>query len=171
DLHAAQQIRVDFVTRFGLGGARTPVERLDSHPPHQRLDAPAAGLDTLGSQETSQHPCPRERKLQMQLVQPPHDGEVSGGHRTRQGVDAAAADAEGRSLLCERQSVFAVDHRFALSRPAFVSAPSKKSFSSVSSPIFACRLFKSTPAAGASLLSWPNTPAAPSRSWPFHWVI
>ena len=31
-----------------------------------------------------------------------------------------------------------VDHRFALSNPALVSAPSKKSFSSVSSPILAC---------------------------------
>jgi hypothetical protein len=33
--------------------------------------------------------------------------------------------------------VFTVDHRFALSNPALVSAPSKKSFSSVSSPILA----------------------------------
>ena len=33
--------------------------------------------------------------------------------------------------------VIAVDHRFALSMPALVSAPSKKSFSSASSPILA----------------------------------
>ncbi len=44
-----------------------------------------------------------------------------------------------------------VDHRFALSNPALVSAPSKKSFSSVSSPILACKLFKSTLEAAASL--------------------
>ena len=36
-----------------------------------------------------------------------------------------------------------VDHRFALSNPALVSAPSKKSFSSVSSPILACSDFTS----------------------------
>ncbi|MGY3079162.1 hypothetical protein ACVWZZ_005570 [Bradyrhizobium sp. LM6.10] len=36
-----------------------------------------------------------------------------------------------------------VDHRFALSNPALVSAPSKKSFSSVSSPILACNDFTS----------------------------
>jgi hypothetical protein len=35
----------------------------------------------------------------------------------------------------DRQIVFAVDHHFALSNPALVSAPSKKSFSNVSSPI------------------------------------
>jgi hypothetical protein len=29
-------------------------------------------------------------------------------------------------LLCDRQIVLAVDHRFALSNPALVSAPSKK---------------------------------------------
>ena len=33
------------------------------------------------------------------------------------------------------ETVLTVDHRFALSNPALVSAPSKKSFSSVSSPI------------------------------------
>jgi len=40
--------------------------------------------------------------------------------------------------------VRAVDHRFALSMPALPSAPSKKSFSSVNSPIFAWSAFKST---------------------------
>jgi len=38
----------------------------------------------------------------------------------------------------------AVDHRFALSKPAFVSAPSKKSFASVNSPILACNALTST---------------------------
>jgi hypothetical protein len=33
--------------------------------------------------------------------------------------------------------MIAVNHRFALCNPAFVSVPDKKSFSSVSSPIFA----------------------------------
>jgi hypothetical protein len=37
-----------------------------------------------------------------------------------------------------------LDHRFALSKPALPSAPSKKSFSSVSSPILACSDFTST---------------------------
>jgi predicted DNA-binding transcriptional regulator AlpA len=72
--------------------------------------------------------------------------------------------------------VNAVDHRFALSMPAiairngsrsailWVSAPSKKSFSSASSPIFACRAFKSTGGAPASPFSWPKTPAAPSSA-------
>ena len=38
----------------------------------------------------------------------------------------------------------AVDHRLALNGPALPSAPAKKSFSTVSSPIFAWRDFTST---------------------------
>jgi hypothetical protein len=37
-----------------------------------------------------------------------------------------------------------IDHRFALSKPAFVSAFSKKSFSKVNSPILACSTVTST---------------------------
>jgi len=49
----------------------------------------------------------------------------------------------------------------AIRSPAFVSAPSKRSFSNVNCPIFACSVFTSPP----------KTPAAPSRSWLFHCVI
>ena len=85
----------------------------------------------------------------MQPVETPHDGKVGLRHRPRQVVDAAAADAQNLGLLGDRQIVRAVDHRFALSNPALVSAPSKKSFSSVSSPILACSDFTST-AGGAA---------------------
>src|SRR3954471_14777037 len=64
----------------------------------------------------------------------------------------------------------AVDHRFALSRPALLSAPDKKSLVSVSSPILACSVFTST-AGAAAFGSDPNPPAAPSRSSAFQAVI
>ena len=49
-----------------------------------------------------------------------------------------------------------VDHRFALSNPALLSAPSKKSFSSVSSPILACsRLRRCVATAGSENVSRP----------------
>jgi hypothetical protein len=73
----------------------------------------------------------------MQPIETTHDHEVGFRHRTRQVVDAAAADIECFGLPGYRQAVLMVDHRFALSRPALLSAPSKKSFSSVNSPIFA----------------------------------
>ena len=72
-------------------------------------------------------------------------------HRPRQVVDAAAADVQNLRLLGDRQIVLTVDHRFALSNPALVSAPSKKSFSSVSSPILACSDFTSTAGCAAAV--------------------
>ena len=86
----------------------------------------------------------------MQPVETMHDGKVSFQHRPRPVVDAAAADAQNLGLLGERKIVFAVDHRFALSNPALVSAPSKKSFSNVSSPILACSDFTSIAGCAAS---------------------
>src|SRR5205814_6972621 len=97
--------------------------------------------------------------------------EVGLRHRARQIVDAAAADAQSLRLLGDRQSVLTVDHLFALSNPALVSAPSKKSFSSVSSPILACSDFTSTTGCAAALpLPRPNTSAAEPSSCAFHAV-
>ena len=56
------------VSRLGLCRARAPVERLDPHAPHQRLNVTPASLAPIGSQKTAQHPRPREGKLQMQPV-------------------------------------------------------------------------------------------------------
>src|SRR5271156_4806761 len=108
----------------------------------------------------------------MQLVNPSHHLKVGHRHRPRQVVDAATADAQNLHLLCDRQIVFTVDHRFALSNPALVSAPSKKSFSSASSPIFACSDFTSIAGCAAPLPPpAPNTSAAPPSSCAFHAVI
>src|SRR3954452_7864803 len=126
---------------------------------------PAADVDPLLVEKIPQHPAARERELKMQLVHSAHDGQIGCGHRSRQGVDAATADPKCRGLLGDRQIMGAVDHRFALSRPALLSAPDKKSLVNVSSPILACNVFTSTAGvAGSDLGSEPNTPAAPSRS-------
>src|SRR3981081_4378353 len=131
-----------------------------------------ADLAPLVHQQASQHPAPRERELQMQSVEMPHDRKIGFPHRARQIVDAATADVQSPRLLGDRQIVRTVDHRFALSKPALLSAPSKKSFSSVSSPIFACSDFTST-AGGAAPLPppGPKTSAAPPSSCAFHDVI
>src|ERR1019366_337551 len=86
-------------------------------------------------------------------------------------VNAAAADAQDHGLLLDGKIVLGVDHRFTLSSPALVSAPSKKSFSSVRAPILACRVLRSTVAPGSAFASPPKTPTAPSSNWLFHCVI
>src|SRR5208283_5371237 len=160
--------RVDFMAGLGLGCARTAIKRLYPHPLHQRLHVPASDLAPLGHQQAAQHPRAGEGKLQMQPVETPHDREVGLRHRSWQVIDAAAADAQNLGLLGDRQIVRAVDHRFALSNPALLSAPSKKSFSSVNSPILACSDFMSTAGCAACPPPAPNTPAAPLSSCAFH---
>jgi hypothetical protein len=78
--------------------------------------------------------------LQVQTIELPHDHQIGVRHRKRQVVDAAAVDAQSFRLLADRQIVCAVDRRLALSNLALLSAPSEKSFSSVSSPILACKV-------------------------------
>ena len=95
---------------------------------------PAADLAPIGSQQASQHPRTGERELQMQPVETPHDRDIGVRHRARQVIDAAAADPQNLSLLGDRQIVLTVDHRFALSNPALVSASSKKLISARHAP-------------------------------------
>ena len=73
----------------------------------------------------------------MQLVDPPHDLQIRVRNRTGLVIDGAPADLQRLRLTGDGEFVIPVDHRFALNMPALVSAPSKKSFSSVNSPIFA----------------------------------
>ena len=120
-----------------LGRPWTAIECLYPHPPHQRLHVTTADLAPLGSQQASQHPRTGERELQMQSVETTHHFQVDRRYRPWQVVDAATADAQNLCLLGDRQIVLTVDHRFALGNPALLSARSKKSFSKVSSPIFA----------------------------------
>src|SRR5438094_7620317 len=132
---------------------------------------PAADLAPLASQQASQHARTAERKLQMQPVEPLHDREVGRRHRARQIINAAAADLQNFRLPGDRQIVSTVDHRFALSNPALVSAPSKKSFSSVSSPILACSDFTSTAGAAGGPPPGPKIWEALPSSCDFHAVI
>src|SRR5664279_4625023 len=90
---------------------------------------PAADLAPLQSQQASQHTRTGEGILQMQPIETLHDRQIGGRYRARQIINAAAADLQNFRLPGDRQIVLTVDHRFALSNPALVSAPSKKSFS------------------------------------------
>ncbi|MGY3488041.1 hypothetical protein ACVW1C_005924 [Bradyrhizobium sp. USDA 4011] len=95
---------------------------------------PAADLAPLGSQRASQHSRTGERELQMQPIKPSHCREIVGRHRARQIIDAATADLQNFRLPGDRQIVLTVDHRFALSNPALVSAPSKKLCAALRAP-------------------------------------
>src|SRR5262245_26617360 len=170
DLDAAQQIRKDLVSRLRLRRPRPAIQGFHPHPLHQRPHVTPADLAPIGSQKTAQHPRPCERELRMKRVEPLHEREVFRRHRAGQVVCRAPRDADQLGLLRNAQRVITVDHRFALSNPALVSTPSKKSFSSVSSPILACSAFTSTAGAWVVPVPAPNTSTAPPSSCAFHVV-
>src|SRR6218665_453236 len=169
DRELAQQVRIDLVARRRLAAARLRAQRLDAHALHQRGHGPAADLQAFAPELIAHHPCAHERVLQGELVQPPPQPQVALADRARQVVHRAAADTEQLGLARDAQVMGTVDHRFALSNPALVSARSKKSFSSVSSPIWACSGPRSTGGAASELP--PNAPEAFSTSWRRHSVI
>ena len=70
----------------------------------------------------------------MQPVQTSHHLQIARRYRTRQIIDTATADIQSRRLLGDGQIVLTVDHRFALSNPALVSAPSKKLSTALRAP-------------------------------------
>src|SRR6516162_6907617 len=112
-----------------------------------------------------QHARAGEGELQMQLVHAPHQCKIGGRHRTWLVVKTAATDVQHGRLPRQWEIMNAVNHRLALSNPALSSALSKKSFSSVSSPIFACSALMSTSGVdGLALELVANTSAAPSSS-------
>ena len=118
-------------------GVGLPVQRLDTHLPHQRGNVSAPGEEVLLAQQVPHHPAARKRMFEVQLVDAAHQMKISVAHRSGLVVDAAPAYAHRLCLAGEGQPVTRIDHRFALSKPAFASAPSKKSFSRASSPILA----------------------------------
>ena len=157
-----EQIGVDLVPRRRFRGIRFAIERLDPHPLHQRGNVQPPDLEAFLEQQALQHSVAREGEFHVQLVDAVHQLQVRVRHWAGLVVDAAPADPQHDGLSADAQLGRGIDHFLALgNRPAFPSAPDKKSFSSVSSPIFACRVFTSTIGSDSAFGASPNTPVAP----------
>jgi hypothetical protein len=116
----------------------------------QRRHVLAIDREALAPQQIAQHAAPRERMLQMQLVDAPHQHRGRLRRWWRPVVHRRARHVEQLRLAHDRQRVGRIDHRFALASPIRPSAPAKKSISSACSPILACSAFKSGPASRLS---------------------
>src|ERR1700693_3278435 len=128
----------------------------------------AANLDASDKELPAQHPRAHEGILQMQLIEPPHQRQIGGAGGLRHVVHRPPAEAQKFGLARYRQLILSVDHGFAPSNPALVSAPSKKSNSSACCPILACSGARST---GSGPCAVPNTSAACASNCRFHSVI
>src|SRR5262249_42497339 len=140
-----------------------------AHPTHQRRDVSSADIVSLALQSVDQLAGPVKRQLQVQLVDPPHQPQIPFRHSSRRVVHARATQPQQLGLSLHRHVHPPRNHRLPLKPGNFPSAPSKKSRSTVSSPIFACssriRSRSSLPAALP-----PKIAAAFSNSWLFHAV-
>src|SRR5690606_37908463 len=161
---------MDLVSVARLGRSGLAIQRLNAHALHQRSHMTPANMHVLLPEHIAQHPGAGKRILQVQLVDAMHQGQVPLTDWTRLVIHTATAQPQQLGLSSDRQRMGRVDHFFALSNPALVSALSKKSFSSVSSPILACSTLRSTGGV-ASSVSPPKARAAWPWSWFFHWVI
>ena len=89
-------------------------------------------------EQAAQHPAAGKGILQVQRIDPAHQGHIGGSGGTTLVLDAASTQPKQPCLAADTQPVRPVDPRLALgNRPAVLSAPSKQSFSRVSCPIFA----------------------------------
>src|SRR6202050_5637014 len=130
---------------------------------------PAADLVALVLQLPGQFTSPVKRPLQMQLVQNPHQLQISLRQVPRDVVNARPAQIQQLGLALHRYLTIPLDHRFTLGPGNFPSAPSKKEFSIVSSPIFACSSrMRSLPSTAST--SRPKIAAAVYSSSVFHAV-
>jgi len=125
------------VAGMRIGQPALGVERRHAHGLHE-------GRDVVSSCHESQVPefihkpaGPVEGQLEVDLIHGGHDEKIGLAHRNRLVVEARSGEVEKTGLMRKRQGVGLVDHRLALVPFTRPSAPDKKSFSMVSSPILA----------------------------------
>lgn len=75
DAQVAQQVGIDLVGGMPLAGVGLAVQRMNIHLPHQCGHMTAAGGLPFALEQFGEHPRARERVVQMQLADAPHQGE------------------------------------------------------------------------------------------------
>ena len=66
-----------------LAEVRLAIHGLNTHAPHQGRDVPPPNRMTVSPQEIAQHPGSGKRILQMQRVDPAHQGQLRLRYRRR----------------------------------------------------------------------------------------
>ena len=72
DRQVPQKIGVNLVPRRRFRGVGPAIDRLDTHPLHQRGNVQSPDIEPFLHQKTLQHPAAREGKFHVQPVDPVH---------------------------------------------------------------------------------------------------
>ena len=117
----------------------------------------------------AQPPGAGKRMVQLERVDPAHQGQIHGRHGRRLVVRRCPRARQKVPVPPHREGLGSGDHRRALSHPALVRAPAPPSCSRARGPIVAWRTWKS-----GAFPMWvvpPNTSATRSRTCRFQAVI
>src|SRR6185437_11610017 len=125
DRNALQQIRVDGGSAGWNARARPPVQRLDAHLAHQGAHVPPPNPLALAPQLSGNLARPEERCLQVQLIDPAHQLQISRRDRPAPVVRARARQSQQLHLPPYRQLSAPIDHRLPLRPGNFPSASDK----------------------------------------------
>ena len=138
DSQLTQQIRIDHVYGRTFAGTGLRRQRLDAQAQHERSFVLPPYMDTLPGQLVAQSARPHEGGVLMQFVDSAHQRQIGQANLPGQEIHRFPADIEQARLMRDAEFMVSVDHGFAPSNPALVSALSKKLFSSASYSILAC---------------------------------
>ena len=136
NLQIPQQIRVDRVFRGGLARVRLRRGALEPHQPHQSLYTLAVDDSPFRFERLRHHPAAEKRVLQMKLVHPAHQLELLGVGFNGFVVKTRPIHAQQLALPAHRQPSVGFHQRTPRLHRNRPSPRDKKSFSTVSSPIF-----------------------------------
>ncbi len=136
DRHAAQQVRVDFVSRRSLARAGARNQGFQPHKPHQPLHPLAIDAPAFLIQVERHSARAVERLLQIEFVDPTHQSQIVGGRLGSRPIDAGTGDVQQLALPPHRQlGSTSLDLRASRRRAHRLGLLTKKSRSTVNSPI------------------------------------
>lgn len=126
-----------------LAGAGRTIHCSDPHLCQQGTHSLMPDGTALLPEQIAQHPSTGKPLPQMELVDPAHRRQIRIRNRLWLIVGRGTGHRQDFAWAYDWQFVGSVDHPFALSHPALVSARSKKSFSSANWPILVWRVLRS----------------------------
>src|SRR5699024_1730788 len=155
DDQPAQQIRVNPVASRGTAGTRFGIQGGDPHDPHEPLGVFAVNDEPVVGQRVADPSATQKRVLQVNRIDAAHQVGIGIRDRLRLIVGRRPGNPQQRALSRYGQLLTGGDHGSPYLDSQRASPPSKKSRSTVNSPILAY--------SSAILASWSAARAADSK--------